>query len=199
MEAGDQFVIAPRGYHAFRLSTGRTIEVVDVEGRQCCDLVCFLEADPREKCSTHASIMRNGTIYLSKGHALYSSRHRPLLTIVDDSVGVGGHDLLAGTCSQRSNEAKFGVQGTPNCTANLTAAVAEFDIHGSLLGGAFNIFMRMTISESGRVQIHEPLSRAGDHIDLQAEMDCIVAISNCPQEWGATNARKPSPILLRVR
>jgi uncharacterized protein YcgI (DUF1989 family) len=87
--------------------------IVDVDGGQCCDLVCFSEEDVRERLSTHATIMRNGTIHLSKGHALYSSRHRRMLSIVDDTVGIGGHDLLAGTCSQASNEAKFGVQGTP--------------------------------------------------------------------------------------
>jgi uncharacterized protein YcgI (DUF1989 family) len=198
MERGAEFPIAPRGYHAFRLPGERTLQIVDVEGGQCCDFVCFSENDARERLSTHATIMRNGTIYLSKGHALYSSRHRRMLSIVDDTVGIGGHDLLAGTCSQASNEAKFGVQGTPNCTANLTAALAAFDIPSSLLGGAFNIFMRMSIAESGSVHISEPLSGAGDHIDLRTEMDCIVAISNCPQEWGPTNTHNPSTILLQV-
>lgn len=59
--------------------------------------------------------------------------------------------------------------------------------------------MRMAIDESGRAEIREPLSDAGAYIVLQAEMDCIAAISNCPQEWGPTNARRPSPILLRLR
>jgi len=56
----------------------------------------------------------------------------------------------------------------------------------------------MSVSESGSVHINEPLSGAGDHIDLRTEMDSVLAISNCPQEWGPTNAHKPSTILLRV-
>jgi len=199
MESGDELVIAPRGYHAFRFPKEGVLEVVDVEGRQCCDFACFVEADPREKMSTHATIMRNGTIYLTKGHALYSSRHRRMVAIIDDTVGVGGHDLLAGSCSQVSNFTKFGVQGSPNCTANLTAALSDFDIPSSLLEGTFNIFMRMTIDQTGRTEIREPLSAAGAHIVLQAELECIAAISNCPQEWGPTNARRPGPILLRLR
>jgi uncharacterized protein YcgI (DUF1989 family) len=121
-----------------------------------------------------------------------------MFTIVEDSVGAGGHDVLAGMCSQASNEVKFGVTGTPNCTANLTAALSAFDVPPEYLTGPFNVFMNMTIDQQGGVAIQEPRSGRGDHIDLRAEMDCIVAISNCPQEWGPTNARRPTPIDLVV-
>lgn len=194
MEPGDRFRIAPRGYHAFELAAGTTLGIIDVEGQQCCDFVCFSASDPRDRFSPHVTLMRNRTIWLTKGHVLFSTRHHPMFTIVADTVGAGGHDLLAGMCSQASNEAKFGVTGTPNCTATLTAAVSLFDIPPDCLSGPFNVFMNMMIDDAGGVSIHEPRSRDGDHIDLQAEMDCIVAISNCPQEWGPTNARHPTPI-----
>jgi uncharacterized protein YcgI (DUF1989 family) len=198
MDPGDEFRIAPRGYHAFRIASGATLRITDVEGRQCCDFVCFAAADPRDRFSPHVTLMRNKTISLTKGHLLYSSRHHEMFAITDDTVGTGGHDVLAGMCSQGSNEAKFGVTGTPNCTANLTAALSTFDVPPEYLTGAFNVFMNMNIDREGGVSISEPRSGPGDHIDLRAELDCIVAISNCPQEWGPTNARRPSPIDLHV-
>jgi uncharacterized protein len=198
METGDEFRIAPRGYHAFQIASGAVLRIIDVEGQQCCDFVCFAAPDARNRFSPHVTLMRNKSVWLTRGHVLYSTRHHPMFTIVEDSVGAGGHDLLAGMCSQASNEAKFGVTGTPNCTANLTAALSAFDVPPEYLTGPFNIFMNMTIDQQGGVTIQEPRSGRGDHIDLRAEMDCMVAISNCPQEWGPTNARHPTPIDLVV-
>jgi uncharacterized protein YcgI (DUF1989 family) len=194
----DELVIPPRGYLGFRMSRGRTLEIVDERGSQCCDFVCFNGDDVRERLSTHATIMRNGTISLTTGNRLYSTLQRPMFTIVHDDVGRGGHDLLAGMCSQRSNQEKFGIAATPNCTANLIAAVTPFGVaHGDVVD-SFNVFMRMSVSAEGSVEILEPLSQAGDRVALRAEMDALVALSNCPQEWGPTNARSPSELRLKV-
>jgi uncharacterized protein YcgI (DUF1989 family) len=39
--------------------------------------------------------------------------------------------------------------------------------------------------EQHRWEIREPVSRPGDYIELRAEMDCIVAMSNCPGDSSA--------------
>jgi uncharacterized protein YcgI (DUF1989 family) len=36
----------------------------------------------------------------------------------------------------------------------------------------------------GKIGIEEPLSKAGDLVDLRAETDLLVAISNCPPPMG---------------
>ena len=198
MRPGDEFVIAPRGYHAFELECGSTLRIVDEEGQQCCDFVCFNATDPRERLSTHATIMRNGTISITAGHTLYSTRQRPLFTIIEDTLRAGDHDLLAGMCTQASNELKFGVTGTPNCTANLTAALASFGIPPTDIVDCLNVFMRMTIEVDGTVEIRQPRSKPGDYLALRAEIPSIVGISNCPQEWGPTNARHPTRIRLEI-
>jgi uncharacterized protein YcgI (DUF1989 family) len=36
--------------------------------------------------------------------------------------------------------------------------------------------------EHGRWLIEEPLSRPGDYIEFEAEMDCLVGLSNCPED-----------------
>jgi hypothetical protein len=44
------------------------------------------------------------------------------------------------------------------------------------------------------MEIKEPTSRAGDFYDLRAEMDLLVAVSNCPQERNPCNGFKPTPM-----
>jgi uncharacterized protein YcgI (DUF1989 family) len=50
----------------------------------------------------------------------------------------------------------------------------------------------------GSYEIQEPDSRRGDFIDLRAEMDLFVAISNCPQERNPCNGFNPTPLRVIV-
>jgi uncharacterized protein YcgI (DUF1989 family) len=52
-------------------------------------------------------------------------------------------------------------------------------------------FMNVPIGD-GKIGIEEPLSKAGDFVDLRAETDLLVAISNCPQERNPCNAYTPT-------
>ncbi len=54
----------------------------------------------------------------------------------------------------------------------------------------FNIFMNAPVKPDGSIAIIEPESKPGDYIELKAEMDCIIAITNCPQERNPCNAYK---------
>ena len=44
----------------------------------------------------------------------------------------------------------------------------------------------------GKIGIVEPVSKTGDYVDLRAETDLLVAISNCPQERNLCNAYTPT-------
>ncbi len=46
----------------------------------------------------------------------------------------------------------------------------------------FNIFMNTGIDDRGRPTIGLPKSRAGDDVELRAEMDLIVAVSSCADD-----------------
>jgi uncharacterized protein len=50
----------------------------------------------------------------------------------------------------------------------------------------------------GKIGIEEPLSKAGDLVDLRADTDLLVAISNCPQERNPCNAYKPTRLRVLV-
>jgi uncharacterized protein YcgI (DUF1989 family) len=117
------------------------------------------------------------------------------MTITADTCGL--HDLLAGSCSEGTNRWRYGVADSPNCRANFEAALRPFGVPLREVPYSFNIFMNVPI-ENGKIRIEEPLSKAGDLIDLRAETDVLIAISNCPQERNPCNAYKPSRLRVVV-
>jgi uncharacterized protein len=61
-----------------------------------------------------------------------------------------------------------------------------------------NFFMNVPVEAGGAMAIAEGISKPGDYVDLRAEKDVIVVISNCPQELNPCSGGNPTPIRLTV-
>ena len=57
-----------------------------------------------------------------------------------------------------------------------------------------NWFMNVPVDPDGTLGIVDGLSAPGLSVDLRAEMDVLVVISNCPQINNPCNAFNPTPI-----
>jgi uncharacterized protein len=119
-----------------------------------------------------------------------------MLTVVADTVGV--HDMLFPPCSTFLYTHVFGVEGKTGCREHLTAALAPYGIGFAQVTDPFNVFMNTAIDEAGRMAIYTPLSTAGDHLELRAEMDLIVAVSACAADVNACNGDGPTRIGVSV-
>ncbi len=189
-------VIPPRGRTAFTMYAGQLCRVIDLEGQQVADFLCFDRHDPVDKLSVENTQLINGTIFITTGHHLYSTRCTKLMTIVADTCGV--HDLISGSCSEQSNALRYNVRGTPNCRTNFELALAPYRIPLAEIPYSFNIFMNTTVSPEGKTRIEEPKSQAGDYVDLRAARDLLIAISNCPQERNPCNCWNPTAMRVIV-
>jgi uncharacterized protein len=178
-------VMEPKSRISFELSHGQTLRIIDLDGQQVADFICFNKHDLGEKISVHNTFMTNGNIYVTTGSKIFSDDSRPMLTIVADTCG--HHDLLAGTCSRGLNRMRYGIEDGPNCRANLAAAMAPYGISLREIPYTFNIFMNVPVAADGSVKVEAPRSRPDDYIELRAEMDLIIAISACPQERNVCN------------
>lgn len=189
-------ILEPRGRTAFTVRSGETVRIIDLEGQQVADLVCLCREDTSEKLSVNNTALIQGTIYITTGHSLLSDRCRKLMTITEDTCG--RHDLLAGSCSEGTNRLRYGIADTPNCRSNLEQALAPFGIPLREIPYSLNVFMNVQVEADGRISINEPISKPGDHIDLRAETDLVLGISNCPQERNPCNAFKPTRLRVIV-
>lgn len=189
--------IAPQTGAGFRLQRGGILTVIDPEGEQVSDLVAFAtDSSADEWLSSGRTFDYESTIYLTTGHTLYSNRSNPMLTIVEDTVG--RHDFLLAPCSPEMFERTYGYDRShPSCFRNLADNLAPFGIQEDRIPTAFNIFMNVEMSPAGELAVAPPLSKAGDHITLRAEMDLIVALTACSAEQSNNWSFKPIEFEIR--
>lgn len=189
-------VVPPGEFWARVLSRGQMLRIVDLEGRQAVDFLCYNAADPEERYNAADTMKYAKTIFLTRGHGIYSNLGRRLFTIVEDTCG--RHDTIGGCCSAESNEFRYGAKNTPSCRANFLRALAGFGLGAKDIVANLNFFMNVPVAPDGTMGIVEGLSKPGDYVDLRAEMDVLTAISNCPQVHNPCNGFNPTPIRLIV-
>ena len=188
--------IPPQSGTALILKQGEILRVIDPTGEQVSDLMAFSQQQPAEWLSSGRSIDYANTIYLSTGHTLYSNRSRPMLTILQDTVG--RHDFLLTPCSAETFQIIYGNHAHhPSCFQNLVDGLSTFGIAPDQIPTTFNIFMNVAVAADGVLTIDPPRSKAGDFITLRAEMDLIVGITACSAELSNNYRFKPIDIEVR--
>lgn len=176
-------------------------QILRVAGRTVVDFVAFNLHNLRERFDQARTKTNQVKIFISTGDQLFSKLNNPLLTIVDDSFKGGKHDLQKGMCSKKRFELvakglaqrKFaeGVDLNPQrpedipdhgCWENLIDGLKGYDIAPEDVPSPFNIWQTMKIDpETGAMLDTTIRPKEEAHIDFRAEMDCLVAVSACPQ------------------
>jgi urea carboxylase-associated protein 1 len=185
-------VVQPGGDWSSVVKRGQILRLVDLWGQQAVDFLCYNAADPSERYNAADTMKINGSLFIEKGTRLYSDMGSVLFRVIDDTCG--RHDTIGGCCSRESNRVRYGVQEGPNCRDNFLRALARHGLGKKDIVANINFFMYVPIGEGGRMAIVDGLSRPGDHIDLEAEMDVLAVLSNCPQINNPANAYNPTPI-----
>ena len=184
-------IIPPRSGVSFIWKKGQQLKVVDIQGEQVSDFVCYNLHDTREYLSSGRTIDYAETIFLTKGHPFYSNRSNVMFEIIEDPVG--RHDFLLTPCSSDTFRIIYGhTDPHRGCLGNLTESLKEYGIEADAIPICFNIFMHVRINGStGKISVLPPKSRAGDHILLEAKMDLIVGMTACSAEMSNNYAFKP--------
>ena len=172
-------IIAPQSGVGFELKKGQSLKIVDLEGEQVSDFICYNKADTNEYLSNGRTFDYAETIYLTKGHRFYSNRSNVMFEIVEDTVG--RHDFLLTPCSAEMFRIIYGhTEPHRGCFGNLREALKPFGIQPDHIPTCFNMFMNVPVDgETGRIQVLPPRSKAGDYIVIRAEMDLIVGMTAC--------------------
>jgi uncharacterized protein YcgI (DUF1989 family) len=185
-----RFHLEPQTGIGFILKSGQLLKITDPEGEQVSDLTAFGMHDKSEWLSSGRTIDYANTIYLTKGHLLYSNRSRPMFTIVEDTVGK--HDFLLTPCSPETFKIIYDNHDYhPSCFENLHKNLAEFGISPDMIPTTLNIFMNVVVLLTGELRIDPPPSKPGDYLLLRAEMDLIVGVTACSAEMSNNYSFKP--------
>jgi len=192
LAAGEPYLLA--------IEQGQTLRIVDVEGNQAVDVIFYNRVDPAEHYSASETLLRQGGIYLTTGSVLYSDDGNPMLRIVADTCG--RHDTLGGACAAESNTVRYALQKKfmHSCRDNYLTALQHADIGLGKrdLVPNINFFMNVPVTDSGDLKFDDGVSGPRKYVEMRAEMDLWVLISNCPQLNNPCNAYNPTPIQLLV-
>src|SRR5262245_30119266 len=181
-----EFVISKKSARAFEVRKGQILRVIAIEGPQVADFNAFNLHDLRERFS--ASRTRSvGGFCVHEGTKLYSNpgRERVMMPIVRDPVGV--HDISGAMCSAFTYRNRFGIQGYMGCQELLANVISRYGLMPDDTHDPFSIFMHRKIGEDQKLVFLPPVVKAGESIDLLAEMDLLIALTACPSEKTPTN------------
>jgi uncharacterized protein len=182
--------IPPRSGTAFRLGKGEILRVIDPEGSQVSDLVAFAATDPRETLSNGRSFDYEETIRMTVGNRLWSNRSRPLLAIIEDSVGC--HDFLLTPCSEATFRHFYPDRPVHRgCFGNLAEALAPYGIAEDAIPVALNLFMNVPVASDGSIKVLPPATRPGDYVRLRALEDLVIGITACSAYDSCGGSFKP--------
>ncbi|MBX3313926.1 MAG: urea carboxylase-associated family protein [Actinobacteria bacterium] len=177
---------------------GETLRIVDLEGNQAVDCLLYDAADPAERYSAPDTIAAQGNVYLRTGSVLRSTEGRPMMTVTGSAVE--RHDTIGGACSKESNTLRYGFHTYAQhaCVENF---VHELGLHGMGkpdVQSNINWFMNVPVEADGTLGIVDGISAPGLWVDLRAERDVLVVVSNCPQVNNPCNGFDPTPVRMVV-
>jgi urea carboxylase-associated protein 1 len=182
------------------LAAGDQFRITDLEGNQAVDTLFFNSRDLDERYSATETIRAQASLYLTQGTRLMSSEGRALLTITDDTCG--RHDTVGGACSAESNQVRYALDKKfmHNCRDSFLLALARYGRGMSKrdLTHNINFFMNVPVTPAGELTFADGVSGPGRYVEMRAEMDVLVLISNCPQLNNPCNAYNPTPVRLQV-
>jgi urea carboxylase-associated protein 1 len=182
------------------ISKGQVVRILDLEGNQAVDTLFYSAADSEERYDANNTIREQGNIYLTAGTVLLSNEGNPMLTIIADTCG--RHDTLGGACSAESNTVRYALEKRHmhSCRDSFLLALAEWDNGMSKrdLSSNINFFMNVPVTSDGKLTFEDGISEAGRYVEMRAEMDVLVLISNCPQLNNPCNAYNPTPVEVLV-
>ena len=153
-------------------------------------MAVFNRANPREKLSTSYSRSRFdpatiGKFYprdrLTAGDYLMSTVNNEMMRIVADTQSAEGmHDAHGRMCNRRLFRV-LGKGERDGCHEIIARAMAPYGILPEDVPDTFDLFMNFHHDCARGHWVIEPgVSKAGDYVEFEAVMDCIVALSNCP-------------------
>jgi uncharacterized protein len=182
------------------VAAGQILRIVDLEGNQAVDTLFYNANDTEERYSAVDTIRGQGNIYLTTGSALRSNLGATMLTIIEDTCG--RHDTLGGACSAESNTVRYALEKRymHSCRDNFLLALGRYDygLTKRDLPSNINFFMNVPVTPEGGLQFADGVSAAGRYVQLRAQMDALVLISNCPQLNNPCNAYNPTPIRILI-
>ena len=178
------------------VTRGQARPIKDTHGQQAVDFLCYDADNTSDRYSATNTVKIQGNIYVGKGTVLYADSGKPLLRIIEDTVG--RHDTIYGCCSNPNNKLRYGVATTESCYTNFTRELQRHGMDPTSIVPNVNWFMSVPVLDDGSAGVAEAALKPGSYVKLRAECNVLAVLSNCPQMHNPCNGYDPTPIEVSI-
>src|SRR5262245_40132262 len=187
----ESVVVDPGSSWGALLTRGEIVRIVDLEGQQAVDFLCYNALDTRDRYNAANTMKMAQNVYLNAGTVLYGEYATALMKIVSSSCR--NHDTIGGCCSMEMNLLRYGKR-THSCRANFLHELSKFGMGEADIVANVNYFMSVPVGRDGRMAISDGPSKPGDFVDVVGLVDVIAMLSNCPQKYNPASGYNPTPV-----
>jgi urea carboxylase-associated protein 2 len=182
----------PAGWYAtIRLRRGEVLRIIDTTGRSSVSVIGWRQEDTSERINCADTIKVQWSTALAKGRAILSDMGRVFVSLVEDSSGA--HDVLVGGSTPASTLAAYGAPSR-NTHENFLAAAAKLGLGLRDIPPCVTFFAPVSLDPEGRFRWDARRKRPGDFVDLRAEMNIVVVLSNCAHPLDPIRPAASGPI-----
>ena len=165
------------------LMKGQVLRIVDLEGNQGLDFLCYDLHNPEDHYSATQTIVRQKKLYINAGTVLVTESGKELLKMVADTCTC--HDTMGGACATESNTVRYGhhTLHMKTCRDTFLMEISEHaDQYSKVdLVPNVNLFAQILKLPDGRFEFLDGISAPGSYVEFEAINDTMILISNCPQ------------------
>jgi len=180
------------------IPAGCRLRITDLYGNQAVDTLFYDAHDYTNRYSAVDTVREQRSVYLTTGSALLTDNLDVMATITEDTCG--RHDTIGGACAQESNVVRYGMHTRHQhaCRTTFLRQMAKWGrgLSKRDLTHNINFFMNVPLTPEGGLTFEDGLSAPGKYVELRAERDILVIISNCPQINNPCNGYDPTPVAL---
>ena len=187
------------------LRRGQVLRLTDVEGGAQVAALFYNADSATERYNMPDTLKAQHIARITAGNVLYSDMGRVLCAVLSDTCG--WHDTISGLSDAKHSLAKYGPgdyqtrrnDWYQNSRDNLLEELAKYGLGKRDFGPNLNFFVKIAVDAQGRLRFGEGNSHAGAHVELRAEMNTLVVLSNTPHPLDPAPNYAPKPVRLAIR
>ncbi len=187
------------------LKRGTALRITDLEGGANAGAIFYNFECPAERYNMPDTLKAQHIARLTKGYVLYSDMGRILCSITEDTAG--WHDPIAGASNRELVEKQYGKATYQelrndchkNARDSFLIELGKWGLGPRDLTANVNFFSRVDVADDGHMSYHPGNSKAGDYVELRAEMNVLTIVNTCQHPLDPLRSYAPKPVLLSIR
>jgi urea carboxylase-associated protein 2 len=198
-------MVQPGASWSHVLKRGTALRITDIEGGANVGALHYNFECPVERYNMPDTLKAQHIARLTAGFVLYSDMGRILCSITQDTAG--WHDPLGGCSNSAMLRARYGEaryqEHRNDCHKNgldsFLIELGKWGLGPRDLTANINFFSRVSVADDGAMSFVQDNSKAGDYVELRAEMNVLAIVNTCPHPLDPSPTYSPKPVQLAIR